>query len=472
MNASDNSTRRRYLTAIEGLALGAVAAAILAVGVAATQVERFKAVSEAYLYGYPLVMMDLTRENFTRTMAPANTLLHARIQPPADFREVVRPNRDTLYSTAWLDLSDGPMVFALPAMERFHVMQFLDAWTNVFASVGSRTNGDAGGDFMVVGPDWHGEVPEGVRLLRAPTNMVWLLGRIATHGEEDYPAVHALQDTLSLTPLQAWLAGERDAGLSYQPTSKQLPPPLERMRALEPEAFFARLQHLMLENPPHEADDKAVNTLATIGISTGIPGAGTCHEPRTFDAWTRGLMSLAFAVVDRGMNAALDTAQGLHDGWQMAPSHIGRYGDDYAMRAVVAMVGLGANLAADGVYPNANVDVDGERLDGRNAYVLRFARDELPPVNGFWSVTAYDEDGFLIPGALGRHSLGDRDALVRDADGGITLYLQADAPAGNARANWLPVPADAAFSVTARLYWPEPQVLEGRWTMPGIRQVK
>ena len=464
--------RNRCRAALKGLALGMGVALVAAVGIVATQAERFKAISDAYVYGYPLVMMDLTRDNFTRTIAPANTLLHARILPPAEFRDVVRPNQDTLYSTAWLDLADGPLVFGFPAMERFHVMQFLDGWTNVFASVGSRTQGESGGDFMVAGPDWHGEVPDGVTLLRAPTNMVWLLGRIATHGEEDYPAVHALQDRFSLTPLENWLGGERDEGIVYQPPVNTLPAPLERMQALTPVEFFTRLQQLMLDNPPDDRDDRAVATLSSIGVDTGVPDAGMAHLPRTPDAWTRGLMTLAFSAVDRRMEAALDNPPGVQEGWQMAPVHIGKYGDDYALRAVVARVGIGANLAADAVYPNANVDINGEALDGSRQYVLRFASGETPPVSGFWSVTVYDRDGFLVPNPRGRHALGDRDALVREPDGSLTLYLQASMPEGDAVANWLPIPAEGPFSVTARMYWPDAALINGSWRLPGLEPVR
>lgn len=464
--------RNNRLAALKGLGLSAAFLMVTGVGVMATQAERLRTISAAYTYGYPLVMMDFTRDNFTRTMAPENTLLHARSLPSPAFRDVVRPNVDTLYSSAWLDLSAGPMIFGLPAMDRFHVMQFMDGWTDVFASVGSRTNAGMGGTYMIAGPDWTGDVPAGITLLRAPTRMVWLLGRIASHGEEDYPVVHALQDQLTLTPVERWVEGDRDNGMSYQKPATKVPPPLQRMREMDPEDFFARLQHLMLDNPPHDHDDKAVHQLATIGFDTGVPQAGTAHVPRAMDTWTRGLMGLAFFMTDRRMQAALDVNEGLHDGWKMAPAHIGRYGDDYGLRALVGMVGIGANLAADAIYPNANVDVDGQTLDGSRAYLLRFAPGELPPVSGFWSVTAYDRDGFLIDNPRNRHALGDRDALVHDPDGGLTLYLQSTEPAGDARANWLPIPAQGAFSVTARLYWPDTAVISGAWRMPGIQPVR
>jgi hypothetical protein len=177
-------------------------------------------------------------------------------------------------------------------------------------------------------------------------------------------------------------------------------------------------------------------------------------------------------IADRRMRQASETPDRLRDGWAVPPMAIGQYGTDYGLRAVVAMAGLGANLAADAVYPNAQFDADGEPLTGGKRYVLHFPAGQTPPVRAFWSVTAYDNDGYLIANPLNRYALGDRDPLVRNADGSLDLYLQSDEPAAARRGNWLPVPAQGPFRITARLYWPEQSVLTGDWRMPGIRRVR
>ncbi|MEK1907424.1 MAG: DUF1254 domain-containing protein, partial [Pseudomonas sp.] len=171
-----------------GLLLVLVAGALLL-----SQRETIRLAAQGYVFGYPLVITDLTRANFVAGMAPTNRLVHVPAFPDARFRDIVRPNVDTLYSLAWLDMNDGPWVFELPASERYAVMQFLDAWTNVFASLGPRTTGTRGGRFLLAGPHWQGQVPEGMTLLRSPTRIAWLLGRVQTNGKADYMAVHAIQ---------------------------------------------------------------------------------------------------------------------------------------------------------------------------------------------------------------------------------------------------------------------------------------
>jgi hypothetical protein len=460
-SVAPGSSRSR-LRRLSGLLL-VVVLATLAVLFAVRDTIRLGA--ECYVYGYPLVITDATRQTFAATRAAPNTLFNVPRFPDAGFREIVRPNVDTLYSVAWLDLAEGPRVFEVPATDRYYVIQFLDAWTNVFASVGPRTTGQGPGAFLVVGPLWQGNVPPGVTLLRSPTRIAWLLGRIQTNGASDYAFVHALQGRLRLRSLEDFLAERMPAPPSWSPATREPPPPLYQMRAMAAGEFFTRLARLLVDNPPSAADQPAVEGLQKLGVRPGHP----------LEHWSwirRGAVALGIHIAERRMQRAVATPGELHEGWRVPPMAIGDYGTEYGLRAVVAMVGLGANRPADGVYPIAQFDADGKPLAGGSRYVLHFAAGQAPPVRAFWSVTAYDGDGYLIDNALNRYALGDRDPLTWNADGSLDIHLQTEAPAGALRSNWLPIPAHGPFSITARLYWPEDSVLKGAWRMPGIRRVQ
>ena len=419
--------------------------------------------AESYVYGYPLVLMDVTQRAFTATRAPPNALFNVPVFPDADFREVVRPNVDTLYSIAWLDLADGPRVFEVPATDRYYVMQLLDGWTNVFASIGPRTTGRGAGIFVIAGPGWDGAVPDGATLLRSPTRIAWLLGRIQTNGVADYEFVHALQAQLRLRGLEEFVAGSTPTPKVWQRAATAPEPPLFQMRAMDAETYFGMLAQLLADNPPAAVDGPALEKLASLGVRPGQP----------VDAWgwlERKAISIGMRIAARRMQRAAESPRELRAGWSVPPMNIGAYGTDYGLRAVVAMAGLGANLPADAVYPNARSDAAGEPLTGGQRYVLNFPADGLPPVRAFWSVTAYDGDGYLIANPAGRYALGDRDPLAFNPDGSLDIYLQAEPPEPAMRNNWLPVPAQGAFRITARLYWPEDAILRGDWQMPGIQR--
>jgi hypothetical protein len=239
---------------------------------------------------------------------------------------------------------------------------------------------------------------------------------------------------------------------------------LFQMRAMDAEKFFARLARLLEDNPPSPADEAALARLAALGVRPG-------HPPTTWSWLDRRAAALGMWIADRRMRHAAEHPVALHEGWAMPPMNVGAYGTEYGVRAVVAMAGLGANLPADAVYPNAQFDADGQPLDGSKRYVLHFPPGETPPVKAFWSITAYDEDGYLIANELDRYALGDRDPLKFNADGSLDLYIQAEAPAEALRANWLPIAAQGPARVTARLYWPGQPILDGAWHMPGLRRV-
>ena len=429
--------------------------------------------AETYLFGYPLVIMDVTRASAALTVGPENQLQRVRRFPDASFKGVVRPNVDTLYTTAFIDMTQGPWVFEMAAnAQRYEVMAFMDAWTNVFAAPGTRSSGTGGGRYLLAGPQWQGQIPDGLVLLRSPTRTVWLIGRTQTNGVSDYPLVHSLQDGLALRSLadrQAGTAAVPASGLQGTPSppapaATAWVPPLQQMHNMGTEAFFTRLASLMQANPPAAADGPMLLKLARIGVSPG--------QPPRWSIADRCAVSLGRWIADRRVARELKQARALVRGWSSPPAVLGRYGSHYNIRAAVAMVGLGANLPADAMYPQARVDGSGQPLNGSHRYRLHFSADALPPVQAFWSVTAYGADDYLIDNPLKRHALGDRDPLRYNTDGSLDLWLQADPPVGEQLHNWLPVKAGGFFLLNARLYWPQPSALEGRWHMPAIERLQ
>jgi len=306
-------------------------------------------------------------------------------------------------------------------------------------------------------------VPDGFTLLRSPTRIVWLIGRTQTNGAADYALVHRLQDGITLRSLASWRAGQPGQAPDWRPASAKPVAPVDQMQAMSVEDFFGRLAMLLADNPPAAADAPMMAQLDRIGVAPGRP-------PRwgVLDRWA---VTLGRWIADRRIAEELRRPRDLVRGWSTPPATLGSYGTRYDIRAVVAMVGLGANLPADATYPNTRVDDQGRPLNGGHRYRLHFARGELPPVNAFWSITAYGADDFLIDNPVHRYAIGDRDPLVFNPDGSLDLYVQAHPPEGDRHNNWLPVKAGAPFLLNARLYWPKPAALDGSWGMPALERL-
>ena len=451
--------RRLKLALLASLALLAALG-----GTAYLQAEKIILGAEGYIYGYPLVIMDVTRANALLTQGPENQLIRVRQFPDANFKDVVRPNVDTLYTSSFIDMAQGPWVFEMaPNDQRYEVMPFMDGWTNVFAAPGTRVNGTGGGRFLLVGPGWQGQVPEGHVLLRSPTQMAWLIGRTQTNGPADYPTVHRLQDGITLRRWPGAASEPMPGAPVWQPAAPPPPAPITEMKTMGTPAFFTRLAMLMVNNPPSPADGPMLVKLERLGLAPG--------RPPQWGWLDRTAISLGRWLADWTVAKELRKPRDLVRGWFTPPAILGDYGTYYNTRAVVAMVGLGANLPADAMYPNTQVDTRGETLNGQHRYRLHFDAKALPPVRAFWSVTAYGADDFLIGNPLHRYALGDRDPLVYNADGSLDLLIQADSPQGAMQANWLPVKAGEPFLLNARLYWPKPEALSGGWGMPGVEKV-
>jgi len=426
---------------------------------------------EAYIYLYPLIMMDLTRKQLINLDpkvnplgGPANAFTNIRTFPTAEMRTVVRPNFDTLYSSAWLDLTDGPVVVSTADTGgRYFMLPMLDMWTDVFAVPGKRTNGTGAASFALVPPGWSGNLPEGVARIDAPTAYVWIIGRTQTNGVKDYEAVHKVQDGYKISPLADWGKAPRPVEQKIDPSVDTKTEPLRLVNAMPAVEYFKYGAELMKRNPPHATDWSIVARMKRIGLEPG----------KSFDASkvSADVLANGAAAGFKLMEEKVPTIARVTNGWQMNTDTMGVYGNFYLKRAIVAMVGLGANQVEDAIYPLNISDSDGKPVMAENKYVLHFSKDELPPVAAFWSLTMYDAEGFQIANPLNRFAIGDRDELKFNADGSLDLYIQNQSPGLEKESNWLPAPRSGKLGLTLRLYAPRPQVADGRWNPPAIKHV-
>ena len=430
-------------------------------------------IAAAYVFGYPLIMMDLTMKVSTNTIkphptrprAPINQLSHFRSFPDPTLRAVVKPNVDTYYSIAWLDLAEEPMILKMPATDRYYLMQFLDGYTNVFASIGTRTTGTDAAEFAIVGPNWEGTLPEEMEIYHSTTNMVWMLGRIQTNNPKDgETVVQAIQDSMAVYPFSA-------RGEDYSPpdgtyTEKwEGATPIKLMEDLSIEEALNRITKLMVDNPPNQNDSTIVNKMARIGLEAG-------KTPQLeFDNFILNQKLRAIPSVvgkkfrERRANPDKDR---MVNNWMMVSRGIGTYGIEYKTRAYISFMALGANLPEDAVYPNTTVDINGAPLDGSKSYVIHMDAKQLPPVKAFWSLTAYNEEEFLIENKINRYAVGSQKDLVYNDDGSIDVFIQSQRPDEEQLQNWLPTVQKGSFSLTLRLYWPEASVLNGEWSPPSV----
>jgi hypothetical protein len=421
---------------------------------------------EAAQYFYPLVLMDVTRLQALNKPAGSspiagapNQFHHVREFPSAEFRGVVRPNFDTLYSSAWLDLTAGPVIVNAPDTDdRYYMLPMLDMWSDVFANPGKRTTGTAAQDFVVAGPGYAGELPARLPVIFAPTPHVWIIGRTQTNGPDDYPNVHRVQDGYGITELAPGPAHVPDSG--YDASTE----PLRVVNGMDPLDFFGYAATLLAVNPPHPTDFSALARIAGLGIVTGKP-----FSAGDFDAQQRSEIAAGFSAALHDIMAALGTMGARANGWTILKDNMGVYGNAYLQRALIALVGLGANPPEDAVYPILVADAAGDPVTGDQDYVLHFDADNLPPVAAFWSVTMYDGEGYQVANEINRFAIGDRDKLTYNADGSLDLYVQHTNPGPERVANWLPAPR-GTLGVTMRLYAPARSVLDGTWAPPPVRR--
>lgn len=434
-----------------------------------TEQEIQDTATEAYLYLYPLVLMDVSRRNSTGhamgTDSPKfqeNQLRHSRAFPDAKFRNFVRPNFDTLYSIAWLDLSKGPLMLSTPDTgKRYYLIQLLDMWTDTFAVPGTRTTGNKAAVFAIIPPDWTGKIPDQCIPIKAPTPHIWLLGRIQTNGKEDYQNVNKLQDEFKLYPLNA-----QNAVSSTPPEDSAVPKidskiePMFQVNRMPGLTFFSYATSLMKNNPPHLSDWSILARMKRIGLEAGkkIDSSDEVIRKALEEAPEKALLL---------MKAQQEAPQEAVNGWKIK-TDLGVYGNSYRKRAVIAMIGIGANQPEDAIYPINIADADGAVPEGGKKYSLHFSKSEIPPVNAFWSITMYDSEGYQVPNSINRYAIGDRDHLKYNEDGSLDIYIQPDSPGKEKESNWLPAPREGRLGITMRLYAPKPAVLNRTWQAPPL----
>jgi len=447
----------------------------------AKQVEARETGIEAYIYAYPLVTMELTRRVSTNVVAPEGSkapmtqFAKLRGYPAVDDHTVTAPNADTLYTVVWLDVSKEPWIVSAPDMKgRFFLLPILDGWTTVFADPGKRTTGTAAQKFAITGPGWKGTLPAGVTEYKSATSMVWLLGRIYCTGTpEDYKAVHTLQDQMTAVPLSSYgkpfkaEAGTVDPGVDMKTSIR------DQVNAMDAATYFKLFAQLLKANPPVADDAPMVAKLAKIGIVPGQDFDVAKLDP----AVAKGLAEVPKPSQDKIMDWMKEGVVAgdfkLENGWAFT-TKTGIYGTTYRQRALITAIGLGANRPQDAVYPTSTGPDIVKKYSGANRYVLHFAKGELPPVNGFWSLTMYDANYFFVPNPINRYTVSQRNQLKANADGSVDLYVQNESPGKDKEQNWLPAPKDE-FILMMRLYWPKenpPSILDGSWKIPAVNEVK
>lgn len=466
--------RRTFITS--SLVLSAVSL-LKAQGLHSNDESAIAAAKEAYIFGLPLVLTDLTRLVGTFGTRTSNQFNHSKAFPDHTFKAVVRPNNDTLYSSAFLDLGAEPIVLDIPdTQDRYAVFPLEDAWTNIFASFGKRNTGTKAQRYVITGPKWQGKLPKGIEEVKAPTDLVWIIGRIQVNSPEDGKNfVSKLQEGLKLTPLSQ--LGKKEpvtsnaVSVTYSVESTEAAQVLktkrnvvEALKKLSVEEYFTYLNELLVKNPAFEADKAVLAKFAKIGIK-----AGEKFSLSTFDTTTQtALQNLPAEII-----ATLDKARTIltSDIDRKPDVTIGHYGTNYQKRAAVAYFGLGALGPEDAVYLGYQKDEQGQALHGGNKYVIHFEPHKTPPARAFWSITLYDKAGYLTENAIRRYAIGDRSNLKYNADGSLDIYIQHEAPSKDKENNWLPAPKEE-FNLSVRIYWATDEYLKtGDWKKPAIKKV-
>jgi hypothetical protein len=475
---------RGIMTLTLSLCLGAAAApAALAQGTAPaiTEQEAHAIAVDAYVYLYPLMSMDVSRKQFTNGTTdfkgPMNTFVNVPEYPPANFKGVVRSNFDTLYSVSWLDMTKEPVVITAPDTDgRYYLLPMLDMWTDVFASPGWRTTGTKAGTFLVTPAGWRPDLrekfadefklPKDTQRIEAPTPYVWLIGRTKTDGPPDYDAVHKIQAGYKVALLSDFGKAPKPVDFKPDPSVDMKTPPKTQVDTMTAGVYFAYAAELLKLHPPHVTDEPIIAQMKKIGIEPG-----KSFDIGKLDPAVQRALETAPRDGQKLMAWKLPTLARVANGWSMNTDTVGVYGNYYLKRAILAQQGLGANVVEDAIYPLNLGDESGKPLDGANKYTITFEKGSAPPVNAFWSITLYDQEGFQVGNVLNRFAVSSWMPFKNNADGSLDLYFQNESPGKDMEANWLPAPK-APFNLTMRLYAPKSEALTGRWNPPPVTRVQ
>jgi hypothetical protein len=424
--------------------------------------------ADAFVFGFPLLLMATMRRatEFAAAWggnAPINRFAHVRRFPDPGFRALVGANSRSLYSLSWLDLAAEPLLLELPDTgRRSYLVPLLDAWSNVFASLGPRTNSSRDGAFAIVGPGWSGELPEGVHRLAAPTKNIWAIWHLHADSRDDLEAGRAIQQGLKLTPLSVYDNGDTPAAQNADAKLELGASPHRYVMTMRADEFLGLLASEMGINPPASEDQPILDRLAEIGLRPGQPFAWGGLPEEVREALEAGL-----AEGHEEVEAPPPTH--VENGWRSLREGPGHYGVDYLRRARIANAALGVVHPEDAIFPVTATDGEGNRLNGAHRYVLRFEAGGLPPVGALWSLSLYDMDQLFVENPIDRYALGDRDELELDPDGSLEIAIQHERPRGS-ETNWLPAP-EGDFNLMLHMYWPSQEALNGSWSIPPVRRV-
>jgi hypothetical protein len=429
----------------------------------------------AYLWGFPLVSMERQfnfvtspnvppgigrgPENIKSVESCATELVNA------SFTDVVTPNSDTLYCFIQFDLTNEPVVIVVPPIEdRYYSFQFLDAYTNDFDYLGTRATGSSGGTYLLAGTDWKGQVPEEMIKIWSPTNLAWLVTRTLVKGPTDVPNVVAIQDQFDMKPLSVFQGNPATQSTAEQANASQAIPIGPQPNLIAPTGIkiYDEIGQAMVGNPLNPPDPALVDKLASIGVGPGMTPSTQAN------ATVKAALETGISEGQKMVDTKLANFGTVENGW-LVNTDLGIYGSDYLTRAAIAQGGFGANVPQESLYPVMFTDSQGQPLSGANNYTLHFDPGQTPPVDGFWSVSMYNNKSLFVDNPINRYSINSYNEVKNNTDGSLDLYIQNQSPGPDKESNWLPAPADS-FNLVMRLYLPQPQVLNGTWTYPLVQE--
>jgi hypothetical protein len=463
---------RSLLAVVAALAATAAMAAPAQAGLASPTPSQAEELGHrAYRYGFPLLEFLRVRREQTSVRcpdregnSPVNSFSNARGFATADDRTVVAPNTDTLYSIAHLDLR-RPLVLSHPRMgDRYYSFELLDPYTNVIDIPGQREDGGGAGSYEI---RWSGDGVKGRakgvdRVITSKYRRVWVIGRTLATNERDQAKAQRKMKRYALSKPNGKPA-------RTFPTGCKPGEPEDSSTPTQGSTFVAALNRALAKNPPPRRDRAILEDLARVGIGPGLSPDEAGLSPEAKAALYAGVGAEAASLPTAARLSVLQDAQKTA-GWLLPAPNIGDYGTDYDFRAIVAVVGLGANTPEEAIYPTGITDGEGNLYNGANDYRLTFPPGETPPAKYFWSLTMYDSDGYLVANPIDRYSLGpSHPPLVKKPDGSVVIAIQGDEPT-EPRVNWLPSPA-GGFRLNLRLYGPSKAARTGRWRPPGVVKV-
>lgn len=424
----------------------------------------------AFIYAYPLVYLSVQIDAVTNTeyptayKAPVNQLIHAKGLADENDKYISVSNIDTVYSQIYFDLKREPVYLYKPKTDRYTIAEIIDAYGDYVDILGTgATGGNEEVHAVLAGPDFKGEIPENYTVVRMPTNIGWTLIRVLQKDEADLENVREIQRQFQVRPFRAVDLEYKQPKGTYHPEFDYIP--LERMNGIDIETFFNTFNRLVADNPGKHPDADLLKSVEPYGIGEGKVFSLNRFSP-DLQKELKGFVSRAVATFTDEVNE--DKLGEFVNGWVLPDERLADYGNDYDFRANTIWRGVGANPIWMCFGPCAANDGEGRRLDSKNDYVVHF--DTLPPVDGFWSVTIYGEDRYLIQNEIRRYGINDRSPFRLNEDGSLDIYVQRKQPGAEWFENWLPS-GEQGFLLVLRLYLPRKEILNKTWTFPKIKRV-